>query len=192
MVLLGCFRVQFLPIQRQRAKILPHPICVRHVADLCPLVTCCRSVGPLRPCLAAEMSELDRMKEIQLAAGTLGVRLFRNNVGVGWVGKSFRPVSTQTVTISKNDVVIYWARPLHAGLCKGSSDTIGYLPVTITQEMVGKTVAVFVACETKSKRGKSTEEQERFVKSVSDCGGIGIIAKTVQQVVSAIREFKGC
>ena len=138
------------------------------------------------------MSELQRMKEIQLEAGKLGVRLFRNNVGVGWVGKSFRPVQTQMIKVSPQDIVIYWARPLHSGLCKGSSDTIGYLPVLITQEMVGKTVAVFVAVETKSKRGKSTIEQESFVKSVSDCGGIGIIAKTVQQVISVIREFKGC
>ena len=45
-------------------------------------------------------------------------------------------------------------RLVRYGLCKGSSDVIGAIPVEITQDMVGKTVAIFGAWEVKTATGR--------------------------------------
>ena len=63
------------------------------------------------------MSERAIQNEVLLALADLGITGWRNNVGTGWAGKA-----------SKRDdgsVLVRDARPLHAGLCKGSSDLIG-------------------------------------------------------------------
>ncbi|MEM7046052.1 MAG: VRR-NUC domain-containing protein [Pseudomonadota bacterium] len=79
-------------------------------------------------------------------------RVFRNNVGVA--------------TYPGGERVRY-------GLCPGSSDLIGWMPVTITPEMVGKTVAVFLAVEVKGPRGRLSGAQENFLERVKKAGGIG-------------------
>jgi hypothetical protein len=69
-------------------------------------------------------------------------------------------------------------RPLHAGLVKGSSDLVGWTPVKITPEMVGKTIAVFTAPEVKD-RGKASDEQKIFIGNVEKANGItGVIRST--------------
>ena len=79
--------------------------------------------------------------EIRKVAGAnQDVMLWRNNVGMGWAGKSKKVGNTR---------VIFDPQVLHAGLCKGSSDLIGIRRVTITQEMVGTEVGVFMAVEIK-------------------------------------------
>ena len=103
------------------------------------------------------MTESVIMRQIQLYATKLGMRLFRNNVGVA-------------MTSSGSMVKL--------GLCAGSSDLIGMIPVEITQEMVGQKVAVFCAVEVKAKKGKLTKQQELFLEMVNFMGGIGIVAKS--------------
>ena len=98
-------------------------------------------------------------------------RLFRNNTGLGWVGKVFK---------KGQDVFIKNARPLRAGLCKGSSDIIGFTCVNISQEMVGKNVAIFTAIEVKTS-GKKTKEQKAFLEMVRKLGGIGESVKTTTE-----------
>jgi hypothetical protein len=103
------------------------------------------------------MNETPLMREIRLAAPA-HVRLFRNNVGAfEWdLGK--------------------W---LHYGLCKGSSDLIGW-----TQQD-GK--AIFTAVETKGKRGRLTQDQENFLYQVEAAGGIAIVARSVDEALDGLR-----
>lgn len=126
------------------------------------------------------MSERKLTDEILLAASKVGARLFRQNTGVGWVGKIIKKTSS-TITLEH-------PRPLHAGLCVGSSDIIGILPRVITQEDVGKTVGVFVATEIKQVNGHLSVEQERFLAMVRLCGGIAVTARCVDDLLIEIKK----
>lgn len=126
---------------------------------------------------------------IHLAVSQLGVRLFRNNVAKAWIGKSIRFQSTKTVTVEKGDVLIKNARRLNAGLCVGSSDLIGWTPVTITPEMVGETVAVFTGVEVKTPTGKLTKDQKRFLNAVELAGGIGLVGRDAEAVRQYLAEM---
>lgn len=125
------------------------------------------------------MSETDIQNRIlRLSAGD--VRLFRNNVGQAWAGKSRRISQTGMAWLKAGDVVVSNARPLHAGLCEGSSDLIGWRTMTITPDMVGQQVAVFTAIEVKSDRGRPTPEQRAFVAAVRAMGGRAGVAWSEQ------------
>ena len=119
------------------------------------------------------MAETELVKRLMIHASSLGHRLFRNNVGLGWAGKSIDKCHgrTKTVMLFPGDVVVRSARPLHAGLCKGSSDLIGWRRLLITQEMVGTEIAQFAAAEVKTTRGAHRDEQTAFVKTVTAQGG---------------------
>lgn len=108
------------------------------------------------------------INELLKSAARTGSKLFRNNTGTGWVGKMVRKGA---------DVLVKDARPLHAGLCVGSSDVIGWHPVVVTQEMVGRTVAVFVAIEVKEGKTPLTTDQATFIRVVNECGGIAFEAR---------------
>jgi hypothetical protein len=43
--------------------------------------------------------------------------------------------------------------------------------------MVGKRIAVFTAVEVKTKTGRVSDEQKRFIKNVNDAGGIAKIER---------------
>ena len=103
------------------------------------------------------------------------VRMFRNNVGTGWQG--------QVVSKELGAVVIQNARPLHAGLCVGSSDLIGWKTVTITPDMVGQQVAIFVAAEVKTATGRLTGEQSNFLTKVRDAGGLAVVIRDENQEI---------
>lgn len=128
------------------------------------------------------MSESKIGKQVQAAWSREGNRLWRNNVGVGWVGKSIFIKEQCGATLYPGDVIIRQARPLHAGLCEGSADYIGFRRVVITPEMVGKTLAVFSSVETKvPKTGKLSAVQQNWQQMVNDLGGIGIVATSVEE-----------
>ena len=56
------------------------------------------------------------------------------------------------------------ARVLHAGLVKGGSDLVGWSPLVITPDMVGKTVAMFTAVEVKTQGVPLTDDQKHFIE----------------------------
>lgn len=114
------------------------------------------------------MSEIDLMRQIQLKASEIGHRLWRNNVGQGWVGAQTRVSHSQMIMIHPGDVVIRKGLPLHAGLAVGSSDLIG---LTNTGQ--------FLAVETKTPKGRTTEGQESFIDQIKRMGGIGIVARSI-------------
>ena len=95
--------------------------------------------------------------KIRLAVGSGSVRLFRNNTGA---------------------LLDMQGRLVKFGLCKGSSDLIGFKSVTITPDMVGQKVAVFSAIEVKDK-GKATVDQKNFINIINEAGGYAGVAKSV-------------
>lgn len=73
--------------------------------------------------------------------------------------------------------------PVRAGLlCDGSSDLIGFRSVVITQTMVGKRIAQFVALEGKTDTGKTSKEQDIFLSVVRNAGGIAGVIRCVGDV----------
>lgn len=113
--------------------------------------------------------ETDIQNRIRLALSSLGVINFRNHTGV---------------------VKDEHGRVHRFGLCKGSSDLIGYTPVEITQDMVGQTVAIFTSCEVKTARGRVSKEQQNFIDQVYIAGGISGVARSPDQAVKIIEDWK--
>ena len=95
--------------------------------------------------------------KIRLAVGSGDVRLFRNNTGA---------------------LLDMHGRLVKFGLCKGSSDLIGFRSITITPDMVGQKIAVFSAIEVKDK-GKVTVDQKNFINIINNAGGYAGVAKNV-------------
>ncbi len=106
--------------------------------------------------------------------------IFRNNTATGWAGKS------QGEKGGGGGRFITNARPLICGLCKGSSDLIGWTEVEITPEMVGKKVAVFTAIEVKRSSGKVSPEQLNFISKAKSAGAIAGIATSPFEAVQLI------
>jgi len=131
-------------------------------------------------------SESNIMRVIQLALSTAGVKIFRNNNGQGWIGKSKLFNSAQTVNVKAGDVLIQAARPLHSGLCVGSSDLIGWKTITVTPEMVGTKIAVFIGCEVKNQSGRATKEQIAFINVLNESGGRGFIARNPEEALKGV------
>ncbi len=121
------------------------------------------------------------MPAIQLAIGKHkpNVRVFRNNTGMAWQGQSVKKGSL---------LIIQNPRPLHAGLCEGSSDLIGWASVEITPDMVGRKIAIFTAIEVKTATGRSSPEQRNFIQQVQQAGGIAGIARNEEDAISMLNQ----
>ena len=128
------------------------------------------------------MRESDIQLLIRLALAKIGSVMFRQNVGMGWSGHE--------VERRGGSVLVHGARPLHAGLCEGSSDLIGWTPVEITQDMVGKTIAVFTAVECKRPGARATRAQENFLRQLRSAGGIGIVARSEGEALGGISAWR--
>ena len=125
------------------------------------------------------------------ALTNIGSRIFRNNVGLGWSGKiKHKALTPMSIYLQPGDVVLSNARPVKYGLCEGSSDKIGWTQVVITEEMIGKKIAVFTAIEEKSRKGSATAVQKNFIKTVLSCGGIAVLAKSLDDLKAAIDSYK--
>ena len=111
-----------------------------------------------------------------LALSDDGRLVFRNETARAWVG--------QVIHKSGDQVTLKGAQMLPFGLCVGSSDIIGITPLKITPEMVGTTVGVFSAWETKTKTGRPSPEQTKFIRAVHKFGGFAGIARTIKEALS--------
>lgn len=120
------------------------------------------------------MSEKAIQNDILLAASGRGLTLWRQNVGQGWAGDAQH--------LKDGSVLIRNPRPLHAGLCKGSADLIGLRALEITAEMVGDTIAQFVAIEVKSPSGRVSQAQQTFLNFVARVGGIAVVARSPEDL----------
>jgi hypothetical protein len=128
-------------------------------------------------------SEHQTQQRILLACGSGNTRLWRNNVGTGWAGQATRVTAGNLRAVAQSlqpgDVVIRNGRPLHAGLCVGSSDLIGYRRVD--------GVAQFVALEVKSATGRPTTQQVQFLDHITSAGGCAGIVRSVEDAHSVLR-----
>ena len=103
------------------------------------------------------------------------VRLFRNNVGLGYMG-----------TVAREEppiIVLRNYRHVKYGLHVGSSDLIGWRSIEITPDMVGKRIAVFASVEVKTETGKPTDEQKNWIDQVRKAGGIAGVVRSVDDAV---------
>lgn len=124
---------------------------------------------------------------IMLAVGRGATRLWRNNVAMAWAGSGIRKITRrQMVECGPGDVVVRQARPIHAGLCKGSSDLVGLTSVVVTPDMVGRRVAVFVAIEAKTGKGRPTKDQRQFVEFVNTMGGRAGVAWSAEEAAAIV------
>lgn len=126
------------------------------------------------------MSEKSLLNKLMIRATELGGRLFRNNVGVAWVG-------TKIDKLSNGDIILRSPRVIRYGLCVGSSDLIGWMPVVVTQDMVGKKIAMFTAVEAKVGGLRLTTEQKDFLFSVDAHGGIAVLARDVDDLLKDLK-----
>ena len=97
--------------------------------------------------------ESDISQRCRMAASRFGGRIFRNSRGLF--------------------LTLDGSRKTRAGLeASGASDLIGWKTVTITPELVGTQLAVFLAAEVKVPGKKASPDQEKFISIVRAAGGI--------------------
>lgn len=125
-------------------------------------------------------AETPLMRELQIAASSMGARLFRQNTGMAWVGKVRRIARAMSVQVQAGDVVISAARPFHAGIT-GMSDLGGWVPVVVTPDMVGSTVAVYAQVEVKD-GARVSEEQAKWIAAVQKAGGLAGVARNISDL----------
>lgn len=101
------------------------------------------------------------------------LRVFRNQVGGGWTGKSKRT--------RENRVVIEAPRFVHFGLPPGSSDLVGWRERKITQDDVGKTIAQFVCIEIKTATGRLDPDQKRWLELAEQMGCEVHVVRSVEE-----------
>lgn len=124
------------------------------------------------------MSERYLTSAVLLAASGCGARLFRNNTGVGWVGKLVRVSKPQPVMVGPGDVVLRNARPLHAGLHKGSGDLIGWT-------RSGR----FLSMELKTETVALSPEQRNWIEVVNRSGGLAAEIRDAKEVLDLLGEI---
>lgn len=106
-------------------------------------------------------SESEIQREIMIAGNREGMRLFRNNFA----------------KLKHNGRWLSFGIP-----GPGGSDLIGWKAITITEDMVGETVAVFASVEVKTPKGRVAEKQRLWLNLVRSFGGIGIIARSAEDL----------
>lgn len=112
--------------------------------------------------------ESNIQNRIRLALSTKGTTTFRNNVGVAVFPDGSR---------------------VQYGLCPGSSDLIGWTPIIVTPEMVGRRLAVFTAIEVKQPGRYPSEAQRNFLASVEKAGGISGVARSPEDALNIIESL---
>lgn len=105
-------------------------------------------------------NEATLIREIQIAVSATGCRVFRNNVGLfeSTMGNKVR-----------------------TGLCKGSSDLIGWTKF-------GR----FLSIEVKTPGSKPTREQAAWIAAVKSAGGVGFVAVSAEDAIEQLRKAYVC
>jgi hypothetical protein len=113
--------------------------------------------------------ETDLQQRIRLALGTRpDVRAFRNQVG-----SLPDPRTGRLVTF---------------GLARGSADLIGWCTITVTPAMVGTRLAIFTSIEVKTPTGRVRPEQQAWLETVQQVGGIAIVARSVSDALAVLEQ----
>ena len=139
----------------------------------------------------AQQRETPMMRATWKALSRGPVRLYRNNVGLGWQGQTTH-VTAETLadcraSLRPGDMIIRGPRPLRAGLDRGSGDHIGWRQVVITPAMAGHTIAQFVSAEAKAAWGRERPEQVTWRQLVSSRGGLAFTYRSTEEAAAALR-----
>lgn len=137
-------------------------------------------------------TEKTTLREVWLALGPVA-RLFRINTGRAWVSGA-----GPARMLPDGTAVVPAARPVALGLSfpngdpvVGTPDLIGWTPVVITQDMVGRTLPIWTGVETKASRGgRRREGQINFVQQVQNAGGIAGFASSPEQALEIIEAWR--
>lgn len=138
------------------------------------------------------MLENSNQRSIWLRLGIV-CRLFRINSGQGWVGAG------KAKRLQDGTVAIPHGRPISLGLAgpdtrpvSGVSDLIGWTPVVITPDMVGRQVAVFTSIECKRPiGGRKGKDQEDWNDLVKMGGGIVGFAASPDEAEAIVKSYNG-
>ena len=120
------------------------------------------ALGAPRKIAPTRQSPSNQVRTTAIEATRLGARLWRVNVGLAWIGDK--------ISQTENSITLKNPRPFRAGV-KGISDSVGFVPVEITPEMVGRKLPVFLAIESKSGSGRLSTEQRAYIQMVRSFGG---------------------
>ena len=112
--------------------------------------------------------ETNIQNKCRKAAAQCGATLFRNTVGTA---------------ITKDGSFITF------GLGVGTSDLIGFVPVVVTPNMVGKKVAIFAGIEIKTPGKKPNDAQQRFIDFVAGHGGLSGYVTSEGELMELILKF---
>ncbi|MEB3317178.1 MAG: hypothetical protein VKO39_03435 [Cyanobacteriota bacterium] len=119
------------------------------------------------------------------------VRVFRNNTGMGWQGRSARATRENLAELRAGlrpgDLVIRGPRPLHAGLERGGGDLIGWRSTLIQPAMVGEVVAVFASLEGKRHGEQLEPHQARWAEAVRAAGGLAGRFESLEEARAILR-----
>jgi len=107
--------------------------------------------------------------------------LFRNDCGVGYHGGILKKTTGGKRIVIDPKIFSY-------GLCPGSGDFIGWIPIVITPDMVGRKVAVFSSVEVKTEHDRLSDRQRVWNRAINRDGGI---AEVWQEKNGVIRVIKG-
>lgn len=118
---------------------------------------------------------------IREAVSKKGARLFPMTVGVFLTGRIISK-------LPNGDSIVRGARTVNVGT-KGMGDLVGWSPVTITPDMVGKTVAIYSVVEVKAGTDRIRPEQQAFIEAVVKSGGRAGIARSADDAIRICRDF---
>lgn len=111
--------------------------------------------------------ETKLMNLILIELSKAGCTVWRVETAGAWVGRQIHKDGS-TVTLAN-------ARMFRTGLCTGGSDIIGIGPK-------GR----FIAIEVKTRTGRVSPEQQRFIDAVNKAGGIAGVARSVGDALELI------
>lgn len=124
--------------------------------------------------------ERQLLREIHLALGSLpDVRLFRNQVGVGFCGRV-------VATPEPGTFVLKNAQRVSMGLAVGSGDLLGWQSLVITPSMVGMRIARFLSVEVKAQSGRPSPEQLNWLQRVQEAGGCAMVARSAEECLAGL------
>ena len=130
----------------------------------------------------ANKTEHEIQNEIRLTVTkeSKATTLFRANVGKAWTGKK--------IASSDDIITLQEARPFTTGLPIGFPDLFGLKTVKITEDMVGKEVAMFVFLEVKRPGGRVMKAQERMIEHLRSLGARGGIVHSAGEAIDMLEE----
>lgn len=137
------------------------------------------------------MSEGKIWREIRDKLSHGASRWFRNEVGNGVAIRHKHAQTRQAIITACCELAAKMGGSgarIHFGLTVGSGDLIGLETVVVTQAMVGRKVAVFASCETKTATGSIRDEQLNWQRFVNSAGGIAVIARSREDAEKKLSE----